>query len=143
MGNIVQNRNQDPNKYFLVFTNHQTEGPGWRTKFLKWIFDRLKPGFSHVFVIVERPGWPFLCVECCSNNLFCEEILKPDLLSLLKASGATILQVPKKEGQIGPRGLISCVSIAKHFLGINNWAVTPYQLYQSILKEKPHGWKKI
>lgn len=144
MGGMIRDKS-DINKYYLVFTQHNTDGSHWQEKLFKWIFDRLKPGFSHVSVIIERPNrpdYPFMVVESCSNNLFCEEISRPDLLFLLANSGATILQVPRKEGKIGFRGFISCVSVAKHFLGINNRALTPYQLYKSFSKEKKNGWKK-
>lgn len=138
MGTVISDM-PDRNQYYLVFTQHNTEGKEWRAKVLKWIFDRLKHGFSHCFVIVKRSNrsdMPFLIVESCSNNLFIEEIPRPDLLQLLANNGATILQVPRNEGTLGLRGCISCVSVAKHFLGVNNWAITPYQLYKSFIKEK-------
>lgn len=128
-------------RYFLVFSTHNLPKGGWYQNFLKWCFDRLKKGFSHVAVIEQISPDCFMRIEGCSDRLSIIPIFDRNFLSNLKSiKDLTIIEVVPKSTGACFHGIITCVSIAKYLLGIKKLTViTPYQLYKFVRKESLNG----
>lgn len=129
--------------YVTFMPHHFNEkAQSFYEKLIRWAFGRLKKGFAHVSLwIPKKDESGMIEVNCCSNNLFVNEISNSEFVFFLALPEITHLKTVQKDDGIKPKGLITCVSMAKHFLGINKWwIITPWQLYQYI-ERKNHGGK--
>lgn len=111
-------------------------------KLFRFCLNHMKKNFSHVAIYkFNRDKSAIIEINCCSNNLFVEEMNINDFFYFISRPENTSLIVEPAEGKIQAKGFIDCVSIAKHYLGINNpFIITPYQLYK--LLEKKYGKQK-
>ncbi len=117
-------------KAWLVCTN-QTD-----LKTLKFF----KKGFRHCFIVIHD-GAHWISVDPMSNQM---EIIvhnvEPDfdLPSWLRTRGHKIIEAPlaQRINKAAPVMLFTCVEACKRILGIRNMLIlTPWQLYQHILKQ--------
>lgn len=113
-----------------------------RDRFLYWALNTfLRPGFRHVFLM--RPAHGFDGWIVVNPNSACLDVLELDgddyvrfVRSMEEAGHATIVSVTaRRPEQWVPRSLLSCVSVAKHVLGVEcDLCATPWQLYNILLK---------
>lgn len=121
--------------WYVVFSERRV--PRWHL--VHWIIH--KP-FSHCYLVRELPDgnamlldplrWG-LAVQITQKNL--EEYLTaaaPHATALLSYTADY-----RRCGDYVPRGLYSCVTILKAVLGLKCLAITPFQLYKSLVQH-PH-----
>lgn len=128
---------------WVVFMPHDVDDN--KTIFQKlfcFCLNHMKKNFSHVAIYkFNRDRSSIIEINCCSNNLFVEEMDLNDFFYFISRPENTSLVVEAVEGKIQAKGFLDCVSTTKHYLGINNpFIITPYQLYKYL--EKKHGKQK-
>ena len=127
-----------PRKYYVVFRQG-------RHKFAK----RFKPTFGHAWILY-RDEFYWVKIEVFYGMII-PKILFPytevvdgkievcDLPTQLKQSNKVVeieCEIKKKEA-LFRFGIVSCVGIIKHILGIKNWFIfSPYGLYKYLLKHR-------
>lgn len=110
-------------------------------RFLRWLI-RLtcRPGFQHCFAykpIANPPNGLYLLVDPRSNGMNVMVATVPQILDdgydgVYYAS----YEVPDYQRGWRPRGLLTCVSVIKHLLGVRAWwIITPHQLYRHLEKQ--------
>jgi hypothetical protein len=87
------------------------------------------PGFRHCFAYTQAPGG-YLVVDARANGMDAA-VISEEMLPVLLAPvtcAAHGLQWFRRGWH--PRGLLTCVTVIKHLLGIRAWwVITPKQLY--------------
>ena len=109
-----------------------------------WCLQHMKQNFSHVAVYRRSglPGW-IVGIDCCAENLVIEEMPLQSFFKMITEKNITCIDVDVQDGEIQAKGFITCVSIAKHYLGVDNWfIITPYQLYKYLKKKKEKSYGK-
>lgn len=93
----------------------------------------LKRGFSHCDVIKEENGE--LIMFCCNRKNL--NIIKVKLRDLDNCQIVEVNQdlINKSKSMLG-LNVFSCVLISKYILGLKTKALTPYQLYKFIIKNR-------
>lgn len=125
-----------PEIVWLVFQNHNMSRITWWEKFEYLILSHLKVGFSHVYVVKKGLNGTFIIIDAYSSSLAIYEINRPSYIQELRFSGLTVIEAVTRDCDVHPRGLITCVSIAKYLLGIRKLGIiTPYQLFKYLTKE--------
>lgn len=111
-------------------------------KLFRFCLNHMKKNFSHVAIYkFNRDRSSIIEINCCSNNLFVEEMDLKDFFYFISCPENTSLVVEAVEGEIQAKGFLDCVSTTKHYLGISNpFIITPYQLYKYL--EKKYGKQK-
>lgn len=101
-----------------------------------WALKYLKPGFRHVFCafrlpdhwITIDPGRGIPEVKVIDGDF--------DLASYWRENDCTVVETHQRERPPrGPAIQSNCVGLTKGFLCLRNFAVTPYQLYKSLIGE--------
>jgi hypothetical protein len=100
-------------------------------QYKKWINAILKPGFSHVCIVIHKHNADILVdprIGYTETNVY---LPNSDWSILGKTVRVTRrAKIGKLRGVVGP---LNCVEQAKAFLGINKWWIfTPYQLYKEL-----------
>ena len=120
-------------EWHVFFVSSGRQQGWWR------IFTR--PGFEHCFAITYDPEtarWFIVDWHIC---FLVAQPLQDEMVEMLilmaKLEDYKIVRFkPKHDGRIRYRfGWNYCVSAMKHLLGLQSWAVTPYQLYCHLLKK--------
>lgn len=125
-----------PEVVWVVFQDHNMTRCTFWEKFESFLLNRLKPGFSHVYVVKKGLNGNFIIIDAYSSSLAIYEINRPSYIQELRFSGTTVLEAVTRDCAVHPRGLITCVSIAKYILGIRKpGIITPYQLFKYLTKE--------
>lgn len=125
-----------PEPIWLVFQQHNMTGQTLWEKIERFILNRLKPGFSHVYTIKKGSEGNFIIIDAYSDSMAIYEVKRPNYIEELKLNGCTIIETRTQDCSVHPRGLITCVSIAKYILGIRKVGIlTPWQLYKFLTKE--------
>jgi len=117
--------------YYVVFDTRRGARMFWH------LFTR--KGFDHVFLLSELKNGMTLVIKPTPSECLIEEwacttefaatYLKDDVVSILKyEANFSSLKV------YTPRGIISCVTAVKYFLGIKAGCLTPYGLYKQLIK---------
>ncbi len=93
-----------------------------------------KRGFGHCDLIRDDGAdnsWIYLfnCKNIEFNQLYWDNIVNKFLIIKIPEN----IIKKRKRNFFGFKGF-SCVLMAKYFLGLNSYAITPYQLYKFILK---------
>lgn len=118
---------------YLIF--HNGELPC--TKFLK-------NGFRHILVL-KNDGYNWLLINPTKSGLEIDILpLEADVSieSILKdqfkdSSVLSVDTIPKqKSNYLFRPTLLTCVMAIKYYLGIKCWALTPYQLYRTLLYDE-------
>lgn len=122
---------------WVLFENHNLRCENLCERIEGFILNRLKPGFSHVALIKKsRIEGCFTVIDPYSTKLAVFDVVNPNFIDELLEQGANLIETHSRECCCSFKGLITCVSVAKYFLGIKNWRiVTPWQLYQFLVKE--------
>ena len=127
-------------KIFVVFKAHQMDDHKTLfQKMFRWVLNNLKKDFSHVCLYkIARISGNIIEFNCCSDGFSVDELTKQEFMDFVTKPGITMISVPVQDQEIQAKGFITCVSTAKHYLGINNpFIITPYQLYKYL--EKKYG----
>lgn len=131
---------QDKIETYIVFKN----GEGWRARLLK-------DGFEHL-VIVACDGINWIMFNPSLSHLEWEILpIQPNDHPFYKYFlGDTVVRINahhelhRKKCWIGRLKFMSCVLLAKYFLGIKSYSITPYQLCKYLIKknigEHYYGW---
>lgn len=125
-------------KAWVVFMPHDEVKETCFQKVFYWFLNRMKKNFSHVAVFRKSAidGW-VVGVDCCSDNLIIHEMGYKQFFNFISKPEITCICVDVKPGKIKATGLITCVSVAKHYLGVDGWSIiTPYQLFKYLEKNK-------
>lgn len=137
----MQKANIEKEKVFVLFMPHSVDDH--KTLFQRlfvWFLNHFKPNFSHVAIFKKsRITGGYIEINCCSDNFKVEEWTIENFFNLLTNPKITSKLVEVKPGIVKAKGLITCVSIAKHYLGICDkpLIITPYQLFKYL--EKTYG----
>lgn len=124
---------QHPIDVYLVFRNLPVENK------TSWFWSLLKDGYEHVEVWKQVAGfWLRLepCLECAEMQLYADPpwcVIDPALKpTVLHVQRSTPHGVVRDWFFVGP---MTCVEIAKAFVGVRNAFVrTPYQLRKVLVK---------
>lgn len=130
-------------KVWVVFMPHNMdEHKTLFQKLFRFCLNRMKKNFSHVAIYkFNRAKNAIIEINCCSNNLFVEEMSISDFFFFISQKQNTAVVADVQEGKIQAKGFIDCVGVVKHYLGISNpFIITPYQLYKFL--ENNHGKQK-
>jgi len=118
--------------YYVIFDTYR----GAR-RFWNWFTGK---EYAHVYLLTELYGGVVLrinplCSECSIDEWFCDiqyalDYLKPEVTSILRYTckyNSLKLYIP--------RGIISCVSVTKYFLGLRGFnSFLPRSLHKQLLK---------
>lgn len=130
-------------KVWVVFMPHAMDDHKTLfQKLFRFCLNSMKKNFSHVAIYkFNRDRSAIIEINCCSNNLFVEEMNIQDFFYFISRPEITSIVAEVEEGKIQAKGFIDCVSLAKHYLGVDRpFIITPYQLYNYL--EKKHGKQK-
>ncbi|MDX9861640.1 MAG: hypothetical protein RBS99_12065 [Rhodospirillales bacterium] len=133
----------------LVFSDPEPMGdnPTRRVRALYWLLRRLKPGFRHVMAMRPADGGGWIIANWSSGRFDVIEHDGPvdiggerfgdygDFIAALEDDGlATTCTREARDGKTPfLRGPATCVTAAKHLLGIRApLAVTPWRLYRHL-----------
>ena len=134
----MQKANITKEKVWVCFMPHAMDDRATLfQKLFRWFLNHFKKNFSHV-VICKRAeiSGNIIFFNCCSDNFDVKEISKIDFFNFITKKEVTTVVSEVKTGPIKAKGLITCVSTAKHFLGIDKpFIITPYQLYKYLEKQ--------
>lgn len=126
-----------PEQVWVVFMPHTMDAHKTLfQKLFRWFLNHFHKNFSHV-ALFKQSRFPGNVIEinCCSDNLIVRELDFMDFFNLISRADVTALNVEVKDGPIKAKGFITCVTTAKHFLGIDKpGIITPYQLYRYLQK---------
>lgn len=139
----MQKKENKREKIFVVFKSHQMDdNKTLFQKLFRWCLNHMKKGFSHVCLFkIGRISGNIIEFNCCSDGFSIDELTPEEFKDFASAPGITMLSVPVQEQEIQAKGFITCVSTAKHYLGINKpFIITPYQLYKYL--ENKYGKQK-
>lgn len=139
----MQITNVKKEKVWVVFMPHEfDEGKTLFQKLFIWFLNHFKKNFSHVAIFKKSKFSGYIEFNCCSNNFMINEISDKDFFHIIAAPEITAMLIEVKEGIVKAKGLITCVSTTKHYLGICDkpFIITPYQLFKYL--EKIHGKQK-
>jgi hypothetical protein len=99
----------------------------------------MRPGYGHVVVawwdtkakvwIVVDPKYGAMEITALSHRYGLADVLR-------MWPHTEALHVRVEDWQPRPRGLVTCVSLAKAALGIGGWAVTPWQLRNQLMEHR-------
>ena len=131
-------------KVWVVFMPHEfDEGKTLFQKLFVWFLNHFEKNFSHVAIFKKSRHGGFIEFNCCSNNFRICELTDKDFFDVIASPNVTARLIEVKEGIVKAKGLITCVSTTKHFLGICDkpFIITPYQLFKYL--EKTYGKQKI
>ena len=109
----------------------------------KFLYKFLKKGFTHCYIMIEtKDAWlkiePMYGYVDISSLDFAGKTnirtILPDRAThkIVKVKFDPWLEKEKKL----QFGLKTCVTLAKAFIGLKSWTITPYGLYKSLLKKK-------
>lgn len=98
----------------------------------------LKRGFRHVFIAVETQ-WAWLVIDAMEGRPEVREVCRAgeDLAKSYRDEGFEVVSL--EVGDARPRlpfAYANCVGMAKAFLGVRSWAVTPFQLYKYLKRKE-------
>lgn len=130
-------------KVWVCFMPHaMDENKTLFQKLFRWFLNHFKKNFSHVAIFKRGEiGRNIIMVNCCSDNLTVQEITYKDFFNYITKKEITTVVCEVKTGPIKAKGLITCVSTAKHYLGIDKpLIITPYQLFKFL--ENSYGKQK-
>ena len=100
----------------------------------------LKRGFRHVFcAVVEDNGRAWVEHNLHGTEYVTTSIapLDYDLAGYYRDLGMIVVEYERPRHRVlGWLLANSCVGTVKHVLGIRSWAVTPFQLYQYLIKRE-------
>lgn len=68
--------------------------------------------------------------------VICEAEADFDLANYYRSEGMTVIEVERGNPILGPIMMNNCVGHVKLMMGIRSWALTPYQLFRHLTKEK-------
>ena len=140
----MQNANIKKEKVWVVFLPHTVDDntTAFQRLFV-WFLNHFKKNFSHV-AIFKRSKFHdgYIEINCCSDNFKIDEWTTQNFINLISGPKVTARLVEVKNGIVKAKGLITCVSTAKHYLGICDkpLIITPYQLFKYL--EKQNGQQK-
>jgi hypothetical protein len=105
----------------------------------RWWHRFVRPGFRHCLAF-GFDGRCWLQVDCMLNLLDVRSFAEAEMtlvLEILASHHARILAVHRARpvSRPVPRFPIYCVSTIKHLLGTRSRALTPWQLYRSLLRQ--------
>lgn len=122
---------------WVVFDRHNLGKRNLCERIERILLNRLKPGFSHVSLIKRSSvEGVFTVINPFSDKLAIYDVSNPDFIKELLERGANLIETRSQCCQCSFKGAITCVSIAKYFLGIKDWRIiTPWQLYKYLMKE--------
>ncbi len=108
-------------------------------RFLFWLI-RLtcRSGFRHCFAYKGIPALPevYLLVDPRSNGMRAGLATVAELHDGYEGVYHTAYGVPDYPRGWRPPGLLTCVSVIKHLLGVRAWwIITPHQLYRHLAKQ--------
>lgn len=139
----MQNARIKKEKVWVVFMPHTVDDSAtfFQRLFVKTL-NRMKPNFSHVAIFKKSKHGGYIEINCCSDNYKVDEWEEKDFFDFITNNCITAKLVEVKTGIVKPKGLITCVSSAKHYLGICDkpLIITPYQLFKYL--EKNDGRKE-
>lgn len=139
----MQNAKIKKEKVWVVFMPHaMDEHTTLFQKLFRWFLNHFQPNFSHVAIYkYGEISRNVIMINCCSDNLTVQEVTQQDFFYFIAKKEITAIVAEVKTGPIKAKGLITCVSTAKHYLGIDKpLIITPYQLYKFL--EKSYGKQK-
>ena len=96
----------------------------------------LKPGFRHVFVVVETGDY-WVLIDSQAGVMTIEMVAPAtyDLATFYRAEGFTVVETSQRSQPTrGPFSVANCVGFVKTVLGIRSAAMTPWQLYKYLRK---------
>ena len=107
-----------------------------------WLAKTLRPGFRHVFCAVDHPEHPQAVVYNLTDRgllSVASSVYGKALALHYRNAGLIALSVPATPWNRprGPFTINSCVGLTKQVIGIESFALTPYQLYRHLMKEHP------
>lgn len=117
-------------------------GDKWRARLVyRWILRWLKPGFRHVHAMRRTAHGGWIVIDPNGMVLTVKEETGEDYarlcLAMVEQGHARALFVtPSIPADYQLHLVFSCVSVIKHLLGIDCPALTPWQLYLWVLKNK-------
>lgn len=140
----MQNANLVKEKVWVVFMPHTVDDrkTGFQRLFV-WFLNHFQKNFSHVAIFKKsKTNDGYIEINCCSDNFKIDEWPAKTFISFLADVRITARLIEVRTGIVKAKGLITCVSIAKHYLGICDkpLIITPYQLFKYL--EKMHGKQK-
>lgn len=113
-------------KVWVAFWPNNKKGWFWR-----WVGP-----FGHVSLFIEDSAGKLIHINQTSGGLFFELIPFSAETYLRHAKGMVVLEWEANGLEVAnkrKKGIITCVSVAKSALGINDfWILTPKQLYRRI-----------
>lgn len=119
-------------KALVVFTDGDRADPHPLSRFLK-------PGFRHVFCcVVDGDYWLMVEPGAGVPTLKVMAHSKFDLAQFWRDEGHTVIETEQRK--IPSRHLFTwnnCVGMVKAVLCLPTWALTPYQLYRSMVRVLP------
>lgn len=122
-----------PARWFVWFGPHKRRPPRDLADWcLERILGRLRPGFRHVGAVARcEVGW--LVVDPLSDVLRVHWTPALDAATAQRLAEASVVLMvePRPPERYRPRGLLTCVSIVAHLLGVRG-AITPYQLCRAL-----------
>lgn len=124
-------------RVWVVFEPHTMDDHKtiWQ-KLFHFALNHLKKNFSHVAIVQKSSREGYVTrIDCCSDGVVVQDILFDDFLQHIKKDEVTIVYTYVREQPVKLKGIITCVSFTKHFLGVNKaFIITPYQLYTYLEK---------
>lgn len=133
----MQNAKVKKEKVWVVFMPHMVDDT--KTLFQRlfvWFLNHFQKNFSHVAIFKKSKLGGYIEFNCCSDNFKINEISEKEFFDIITNQNITARLVEVKEGIVKAKGLITCVSTTKHYLGICDkpFIITPYQLFKYLEK---------
>ncbi len=105
-----------------------------------WIARWLRPGFGHVFVLHEVLPNVMLMVDGGETvlNVLVAENCAWNWIKTSRLAGYRVVVVEttvREGGYFRGWPIWSCVAVAARAIGMNTWAVTPWQLYRQLIAQ--------
>lgn len=98
----------------------------------------LKEGFKHVFVVVEVNRY-WISVDGKEGVLGIDTVVDTDydLITFYEDHGFTVVETEQCEApNLSPLSITSCVGLVKAVLSMRSMAITPWQLYKHLRRER-------
>lgn len=96
----------------------------------------LKKGFRHCFVVMQDgPQWITIDPLASHIELKTHDVTRVlNLPKWLEQEGHVVIEAQmKRQAQLAPLQIMSCVEVAKRIIGVRNrFILTPYQLYRHL-----------
>lgn len=122
-----------PPRWFVWFGPHKARPP---RDLADWCLERvlaqLRPGFRHVGAVARCDiGWLVLDPLSDALRVRWTPALDRDTAIRLAEASVVLMVEPRPPARYRPRGLLTCVSVVAHLLGVRG-VVTPWQLYRAL-----------